>query len=241
MKKILEWILLLLILGIVGFVGLNRLINALIHSKQDRIVPNLIGKNIADALDELSSLNLFLKKTGEDFNVNMPAGMIISQTPSAGSVIKENRAINIIVSSGGEVIFVPNLTNQTVRTAQVLLRKNGLDFGEQDEKYSEVIEKDRIISQSPLPRSPIQKNGLVNIVVSLGIPPEGVLVIPDFVGKNITEAENWAKQNNITIKSINKISDSSVAENTIIKQTPEEGIAINKNQSVEFWIAIKLE
>lgn len=225
--------------GIAFVVGMNRLIDALIHSKKDRIVPNLIGSNIADSLDVLSSMNLYLKKGAEEFNSDVPAGIIISQSPPAGSIIKEGKAVNVVVSVGGEVIFVPDLTNQTVRSAQLILRKNGLDLGEQDEKYSTVIEKGKIISQNPNPRTPIQKNGLVNIVVSLGTPPEGVLLMPDFIGKNITEAENWALQNGVQIKNVNRTKDTAITENTVVKQIPESDEVIEKNKTAEFWIATK--
>jgi len=229
----------LIIGGIAFVVGMNRLIDALIHSKKDRIVPNLIGSNIADSLDVLSSMNLYLKKGAEEFNSDVPAGIIISQSPPAGSIIKEGKAVNVVVSVGGEVIFVPDLTNQTVRSAQLILRKNGLDLGEQDEKYSTVIEKGKIISQNPNPRTPIQKNGLVNIVVSLGTPPEGVLLMPDFIGKNITEAENWALQNGVQIKNVNRTKDTAITENTVVKLIPESDEVIEKNKTAEFWIATK--
>ncbi|OQW98574.1 MAG: hypothetical protein BWK68_00435 [Elusimicrobia bacterium A5] len=238
MRKIFLWILWLIIGGIAFVVGMNRLIDALIHSKKDRIVPNLIGINIADSLDVLSSMNLYLKKGGEEFNSNVPSGLIISQSPVAGSIIKEGKAVNVVVSVGGEVIFVPDLTNQTVRSAQLILRKNWLDLGEQDEKYSTVVEKGKIISQNPASRTSIAKNGLVNIVVSLGTPPEGILLMPYFLGKNIAEAENWANQNGVKIKSINKVKDSAILENTVVKQMPESDVVLGENKTVEFWIAV---
>jgi serine/threonine-protein kinase len=218
---------------------MNRLINALIHSKKDRTVPNLIGINIADSLDVLSSMNLYLKKGSEEFNSDVPAGLIISQSPVAGSIIKEGKAVNVTVSVGGEVIFVPDLTNQTVRSSQMVLRKNGLDLGEQDEKYSTVIEKGKIISQNPSPRTSIAKNGLVNIVVSLGIPPEGVLLMPDFLGKNIFEPENWAQQYGVQIKNVNRIKDAVIDENIVVKQMPESDVVLGENKTVEFWIAVR--
>ncbi|OGS45705.1 MAG: hypothetical protein A2539_08115 [Elusimicrobia bacterium RIFOXYD2_FULL_34_15] len=238
-KTIVQWILYFLIIAIVGFVGLNRLIDALIHSKKDVIVPNLIGKNINDMLDTVSSLNLYIKKTGEDFNTELQAGLIISQSPVSGSVVKEGKAIKVIVSAGGEVIFVPDLTNQTIRSAQVMLRKNSLDLGEQDEKYSYTVEKGKIISQSPLARTSVRKDGLVNIIVSLGVPLEGTLLMPNFINKNSLEAEQWCVENGVIVKNTNMVSDPSIADNTIIKQMPEADAVINKGQSVEFWIASK--
>ncbi|MBN1383590.1 MAG: PASTA domain-containing protein [Elusimicrobia bacterium] len=238
MRKILQWILFFFILSVAGVIGVNRLINALIHSKTDRIVPNLIGKNINNALDMLSPLNLYLKKSNDEFHPDVPAGLIISQVPPSGSVIKEGKAVKVIVSAGREVIFVPDLTNQTVRSAQLILRKNTLDLGEHGERYSMIIEEDKIITQTPRPRTPIQKNGLVNIVVSLGLPPEGVTLMPDFMGRDISEAKEWAILNDVTIKNINRVKDSSYTENTVIKQVPENDLVVDESQEIEFWIAV---
>ncbi|MFH1540508.1 MAG: PASTA domain-containing protein [Elusimicrobiota bacterium] len=235
MRKLFSWILWFLIGIIVLAIGTNHLIDVLIHSKKDRVVPNIVGKNIADSLDILSSINLYLKKTGEEFNVEIPCGLIISQSPVEGSIIKEGKSVNVVVSVGSEVIYIPDLTNQTVRSAQLILRKNGLDLGEQDEIYSTVIEKGNIVSQNPNPRTHIQKDGLVNIVVSLGLPPEGTLIMPNFLGKDIFEAQNWANQNDIKISNINKVEDLVVAKNTITKQMPENNTIINKDETIEFW------
>ncbi|HAM39685.1 MAG TPA: hypothetical protein DCP53_09890 [Elusimicrobia bacterium] len=240
-KKAIQWTLFFLIIAIIFFTGLNRLIDALIHSKKDQIVPNIIGKNIVDALDTLSSLNLYLKKTGEVFNSELQAGLVISQTPVSGSIVKEGRAIKVIVSAGGEVIFVPDLTNQTVRSAQLILRKNSLDLGEQEERYSNNIAKGNIMSQNPMPRTSARKDGLVNIIVSHGPPPPGTILMPDFKGKSFFEAQEWCNNNDIIIQNIDMVNDPTLEQNSIIKHVPGTDMVISTGQPVRFWIATRQE
>jgi len=240
-KRIFEWFIWFLILAVFGLWGANRLINALVHSKAERVVPNLIGKNIVDGLNMTSSINIYLQKVGYDFNSRIPAGLIISQTPLPGSIVREGKVIKVVVSAGGEVVYVPKLESETVRSAQLKLRKSGLDLGEQSEKYSLEVEKGRIISQSPAANMPFQKNGLVNIVVSVGAPPEGMLLVPDFMGKSVVDADAWAKLNGITINNINKVNDLKYSINTVIKQMPESGAAIDKNANLELWVSSPTE
>jgi len=240
-KKIFEWIIWLLILAVFGLWGVNRLINALVHSKAERVVPNLVGKNIIDGLSMASSVNIYLQKTGDDFNSRIPAGLIISQIPLPGSIVREGKVIKVIVSAGGEVVYVPKLENETVRSAQMILRKSMLDLGEQSEKYSLEIEKGKIISQDPAVNSPFQKNGLVNIVVSVGLPPEGMLIVPSFTGKSFVDAEDWANQNGIAVANINKVNDLKYPVNTVIKQSPEYGCAIDRNTGMELWVSSSTE
>ena len=240
-KKIFEWIIWLLILAVFGFWGDNRLINALVHSKAERVVPNLVGKSIVDGLNMASSINIYLQKTGDEFNSQIPAGLIISQSPPSGSIVREGKAIKVVVSAGGEVVYVPRLENETVRSAQMILRKSGLDLGEQSERYSIEIEKGKIMSQDPAANMPFQKHGLVNIVVSVGAPPEGMMLVPDFVGKSYMDADDWAKKNGITISNINKVNDLKASVNTVLKQTPESGYAVDKNSAMELWISSPTE
>jgi len=226
-----------MILSVFAFWGVNRLINALVHSKAERVVPNLVGRSIVDGLNMTSSLNIYIQKIGDDFNSEIPAGLILSQTPLPGSVIREGRVVKVVVSAGGEVVYVPRLEKENVRSAQLMLRKSGLDLGEQSEKYSLDVEKGMIISQDPAPNVPFQKNGLVNIVVSVGAPPAGMYLVPDFSGKSLVDAEDWANTNGITVKNLNKVNDTKYSLNTVIKQMPESGSAIDKNTGLELWIS----
>lgn len=241
MKKIFEWVIWSIVLAVFAFWGANRLINALVHTKAERVVPNLVGKSIVDGLNITSSMNIYIQKIGDDFNAAIPAGLIMSQTPLSGSIVREGKVIKVVVSAGGEVVYVPELENETVRSVQVLLRKSGLDLGEQSKKYSLDVEKGKIMSQDPSANMPFQRNGLVNIVVSMGTPPEGTFLVPDFTGKSVNVAEDWAKMNGLTIKSENKVSDAKYSVNTVIKQSPESGSAVDKNSDIELWVSAPLE
>jgi serine/threonine-protein kinase len=237
-RKVLEWCFWAAILLVFAFAGFNRLINSLVHSKKEQIVPNMIGKSIVDALNITSQINIYIKKVGDEFNAEIPAGMIISQTPPAGNVVREGGVVKVVVSAGGEVVYVPNLAGETVRSAQLILRKSGLDLGEQSVKYSMTVERGKVISHDPQPNMPFHKNGLVNIVVSHGQPPEGTYLMPDFTGKNIIEAQDWARQNGIAVKNVTNVSDSKYPSNSVIKQSPESDMPVDKNSGLEFWVAV---
>ncbi|OQA89716.1 MAG: Serine/threonine-protein kinase PK-1 [Elusimicrobia bacterium ADurb.Bin231] len=237
MKKIFEWLLWFVILSIFGFLGFNRLINALVHHKKEVQVPNLTGKSIVDALHISSTMNLYIQKAGEDFNPLIPAGMIISQMPLPGSVVKEGKVIKVVISAGGEVVYVPKVIGETVRSAQLILRKEGLDLGEQTQKYSSDFGKGRVIAQYPVPNRSFPRGGMVNIIVSLGNVPQDKILVPDFTGRSIVEAEEWAFTYGISISSVGKVNDSHLSVNSIVRQVPDWGSAIDKTGCVELWIS----
>jgi serine/threonine-protein kinase len=144
------------------------MMSTLVHSKKDTVLPNVVGKNLNDALEELSREGLGLKKDGEEFNQNIPAGVILSQNPPAGMIIKEGKLIKVIISQGGEIVYVPDLVGKTIRSADVALKCSTLVMGEISREFSSTINKDIVISQDVTAGSKVDKNFVVNVVASNG-------------------------------------------------------------------------
>ena len=58
-------------------------------------VPNIVGKSEDDALKELNSKHLGLKKGGEEASDTVPEGMIARQDPAAGTEVEKNTKLLI--------------------------------------------------------------------------------------------------------------------------------------------------
>jgi len=72
------------------------------------IMPNLIGKNINDVKDTAKKLGLIINKVDHEFNDEYGKDLVVSQSISPGSEIKENSVFNIVVSKGSEKIEQPS-------------------------------------------------------------------------------------------------------------------------------------
>ena len=57
------------------------------------ITPSLVGQGINKAAEILSQKNLNIRIIGHKDEPELPEGTIVSQTPSAGTAIKEHQAI----------------------------------------------------------------------------------------------------------------------------------------------------
>ncbi len=214
----------------------TQLMQTIIHQKKVVAVPNLIGKPIEEALEILAPMKLGLQKINERYDKKFAPGTIIQQLPSAGLTVREGKNIRVILSRGGEIIFAPNLSNQSLRSAEVTLRRVGLALGEISQSYSITVEKGKIIRQSPLAGTAVGKESLVNLVLSLGSPPAGMLLMPDFLNKDISEAEHWAEENSLKIKQDEDIS-STLSKGTILKQIPSPDTVINKGSEIKFVVS----
>ncbi len=221
---------------------LNFMMKIVISAKKEVMVPDLTGKTIVQGVNFLSEHELYLKKVAEQFNEDYPDGTIIDQQPRAGMIVKEGKIIRVIVSSGGKVIFVPELIGKQLREATLILRQVGLLLGEVTKTYSTMIKKDFIISQDPAPEEIASKGIMVNLVVSRGLSDEiPVIVMPNLIGKNIRDTRKMLTGTNIRIGRMRMIPDNTVLEGTILRQDPEPDEIISEGTEVNLIIAKKSE
>jgi serine/threonine-protein kinase len=212
------------------------IMNALVHNRKEVATPNVVGKNLYNALEELSSKGFGLKKEGEETNQNVPAGIILRQNPVAQMIVREGKVVKVTISQGREMIYVPNLVGQTIRSADIALKHSTLVMGEVLRKFSLRTEKDIVISQDIAAGSKIDKDSVVNIVVSNGMPTEDMVLMPNFINRNIEEAKTWALQYNIILNVVLE-ENSSVAAGTVIKQYPKADIDVTGVRSISLNVA----
>lgn len=98
-------------------------------------VPDVTGKQMTLARQILEDKKLRVN-VAETYNADVPAGQVVSQNPTAGSKVKEQRLVTIYVSKGGEEIEMPDLTGLSKSDAEAQLKKMGLKLGSVYEKYS---------------------------------------------------------------------------------------------------------
>jgi beta-lactam-binding protein with PASTA domain len=230
--KFLWWLIILFFLSIL----LYNITEKIVHSKKEVVVPNITNKPVYEALDVVSKMNLGLKKIGEVYSPNYPVGTVVSQQPQAGMVVREGRTINVVVSLGGEKVFVPNIVGEERRKAEVILRQYTLFIGTVTERYSLKFAKNKIIQQQPQEGEIVDKNTPVNIVVSLGFPPEDVILMPDFKNKNVNEVYQWSKKYGFEINVKEEIVDV-YNDGEVIEQQPLPDEIVNNTTIIEIVIA----
>jgi len=218
-KAISALILVIAFLGAIAFVSFNWAFSALVHTRAEKPVPNLVNKDVDTALDLLSNANLALRKAGEEYQPDIPAGAIIRQLPPAGILVREGKVVRVWISQGKENVEVPDVVSMPLRNAEFALRKANLTVGKTETAYSVEVDAGNIISQNPAPLSLVVKGTTVNLVVSNGAPNSGVIMVPDFRHKKFAEASNWASSNNLEI-SVKEDPESFFPSGTVLEQTP---------------------
>lgn len=133
-------------------------------------VPSIIGDTEDVAKQKVIDANLYPQvyyiedETGE-------AGKVKSTYPNVGEEVEIGSVVNIYVvrESTENDIEVPNVIGKTLEDAKKELDKRGLKYSVSTDKNSDKP-KDEVIDQSPLAGGMVEKDYVVNLTVSEGIP-----------------------------------------------------------------------
>lgn len=139
-------------------------------------VPDLAGLTREEALERLKQLKgergftFALGDVKQEYSTEVEKDKIMSQSPEAGSQIRTNEMITIVVSKGAELMEVPNVLYEAKETAVKLLEEAGFVVKVQEE-YSTKVSKGLVISQNQEAGVKIAKGSSITISVSLGKKP----------------------------------------------------------------------
>ncbi|MGB9836601.1 MAG: PASTA domain-containing protein [Candidatus Saccharicenans sp.] len=199
-------------------------------------VPDLTGKTVDQARAELQKRDLNLVVSGVQFSNDVPKGRVITQDPAAGSRIKVNRQVSVIVSSGSESVKVPNLLGKSLEEAVSLMRQVGLNRGLLSQIHTPSYPAGRIIAQQPPPETEVERNGQVNFLVSQG-EEEPVFLMPDLIGKKIDRVLLFLKNAGFKVEDIRYVYYPGLEKGLIVKQSPLSGYPIQKRNPIHLEVS----
>jgi len=212
---------------LIAFVSLGAAVAFLVYKIIDfddtGRVPDVVGKSVTEAEEELNGRKLLLSIKGKEHHDEIREGHIISQTISPGERIKAGTDMEVIVSRGQEIYSMPSFEGQLLEDAKLTISNLEMKIKKVTWVHSDSVREGKVIAQRPLPGN-ITGNE-VNFLVSLG-PYKVSYRCPSFVNMTIDDARVLAKE--IGIRLIEKDRGSRV-----IFQQPEAGVHIESGDAVE--------
>ena len=159
-------------------------------------VPDLYDMTIEEAESDPRVKDIFeIQKAGSEFSSDVQEGHILRQDPKGGENRKGSQlVIQVWVSAGEETGEMPDLKNQTLQDARILLEKLNKEYNleltveapEDQKQYSDDIPADSVISTIPAKGETLKKGDTVTLIVSQG-PEVKPVTVPTFVGLNIDD------------------------------------------------------
>lgn len=159
-------------------------------------VPDLYDMTIEEAENDPRVKDIFeIQKAGSEFSSDVQEGHILRQDPKGDENRKGSQlVIQVWVSAGEETGEMPDLKNQTLQDARILLEKLNKEYNleltveapEDQKQYSDDIPADSVISTIPAKGETLKKGDTVTLIVSQG-PEVKPVTVPTFVGLNIDD------------------------------------------------------
>ena len=224
-------IVLLLILAIIVSIMSFKFSGLVGKFSADISVPSFLGKTGVQYERELEELGLNYKVSGY-VESDLEKNFVVDTYPKEGTIVKKGDTIKIVLSDGVELVDVPNIVNMTLDKARLVLQREGLTIGNIEERFSDVYERGVIMIQNPSQTSKIGKNETISVVISRGSETE-LVVVPQFVGKDIVEAQNLAVLNGINIKLKSVDTTNQENDKKIFYQSVPDGIEIKPTVEIE--------
>jgi len=196
-------------------------------------VPDVTGKQMTLARQILEDQHLRVT-VAETYDASVPVGVVVSQTPEAGTMVKEERAITIYVSKGGEELEMPNLRGLNQSDAIDKLQQMGLRLGSAYETFSDE-DSGTVISQDPRSGTRISKGQTVDITVSKGQKIKKVSV-PDVKGVPVDRARTIIEGSSLSVGGISE-QESTQAAGTVVSQSPAAGTEVDAGSSVRLVVS----
>lgn len=197
-------------------------------------VPNVVGMTEAEAIEMLEDADFNPQIADTSYGVSLPPGRIFLQKPEANKIVKEGRTIFLFISGGDQIIPVPSLIGKSIRDARLSLERVGLKLGKIEEIPS-TQPKDMIFDQQFTDGTRLKKGQTVGVTVSLG-KGFGNIIIPDLIGKSLTEAKQVLADSNLVIGKINYQVSNTLLPNTVLDQYPAPGNRLNSGNAVDLFI-----
>lgn len=133
-------------------------------------IPNVIGKPLEEANNELEKVGLKPKVIAQVVDNTISENCVVSTLPEHGRVVKKYRLVKMYLSKGSEQLTVPALIESNINQIEPIIKEKGFDLKIIERRYSTEFPPNIIISQTPEPHTAAKKDSVISVVVSKGYP-----------------------------------------------------------------------
>ena len=209
---------------------------ASVKGEEEVMVPQVIGKELSDALLEMQVKELYPKIVLRYSDNPEDKGMVLDQTPVAGSIVKAGKRINLTVSRGTVVDKVEDFKGWNIddvkshlKTLFAAMSKPLITLDEPLYEYN-AAEAGTVLSQNPPAGKSISDPIVLKLVVSRG-PENEKISVPNITGLSLREIYSQMASSDLMFDFSTGETDAS--EPQIISQMPIANEVLAKNSRVE--------
>ncbi|MGI8460905.1 MAG: PASTA domain-containing protein [Solirubrobacterales bacterium] len=198
-------------------------------------VPDVVGQPEREAIEELRDAG-FEVKSRREASASVKLGSVISTSPGAGLDARMGSTVTIFVSTGPELVVVPDVLGSSQEVAQSTLRREGfiVDIDSREDAAAEGT----VIEQDPGGGSEIEKGSDVTVVVSDG---PGDVSVPNVIGQRQDSAVARLGGLGLDVRVIEVESEVSSEDGRVLDQSPSTGSSVPPGTEVTIEVGVFVE
>ncbi|HVP53466.1 MAG TPA: PASTA domain-containing protein [Candidatus Eisenbacteria bacterium] len=188
MRRFLRWLVRVLVLIVVFMAAALTAMRFAIHGRQTA-VPKVIGMTPRDAESALEANGLVLERSDRFYSAEVPAGRIVSQAPLPGEQVRRGWHVRVAESMGPQRVTIPDLTGDSERSAEINIRRRGLELGTMAVASIPDATPDQVVAQSPPANATNVSAPKVSMLIA-ATEDRKSYVMPDLRGRTEDQAVN---------------------------------------------------
>ncbi len=146
----------------------GRWVSVIVSQGAERVVvPDVTRRPLAEATLLLEQARLRVGAVRDDFDDQVPRGVVVSQEPAPGSQVGRDQAVDLVVSKGPELVTVPGLVGLTLEQARDVLHRVGLNLDRVGYLARTDVPPGIVVEQSPAAGSRIRRTQRLGVVVAV--------------------------------------------------------------------------
>jgi eukaryotic-like serine/threonine-protein kinase len=206
----------------------------------EKPIPDLVGLTWAEAAQAAAKYEFEVVAQTGKLSSNVPAGAILEQMPTAGSLAKSGRKIHVTPAISPAADQAPDLVGLELHAAQFRCKNLGLVCGstEVNYRFSGSVPKGYVIGQKPKAGQEVKPGSSIYLTVSLGLEPSRILV-PSLVEQTLHDARTLLLEAGLQVGKIVRKETDVFPSGTVIAQSIRTGEEVSSGTSVDLVIATK--
>ena len=236
--SLLTGILLVVAFAVLVFAALWNYFLKDLFSEAVRInIPNFVGSDYEDIINNREFQSLYNFTVVYTVDPQVASGIIIDQTPASGrSVMKDSKGVEVElkVSTGIQMLQMPDVVNKEYRDAQMTLQKTGFVV-EYEFVKSETVTENYVISTNPEAGDSIPAGATVYMTVSAG-PNVATVQMPNLKGLSRAVAIARIEAANLSLGTVTFV-DSEMQVGTVIWQSVEAYTTVDEHTKVYLQVS----
>jgi serine/threonine-protein kinase len=185
----------------------------------------LVGKPQDEVLAELQARVPVQVTTKKAYDDTVAAGSVVGFDPPAGTKLRRDQAVTVIVSKGHAPVDIPDVLGSSPDAATATLKELGFTVQRAEDGRSADVAVGQVMAVAPAPSAGPQPYGsTVTIQVSMGVPQ---VTVPDVRGKQAGDATAQLQQIGLKVETTTFI-----AGDRVYQQSPRPGQVVDIGTTV---------